>query len=183
MFRSPTISQDQTILSGPGGLEDTATLGVLLVCLLMERCLGLLQAPRSRLCCLLLEYWRVPLHLVSCWSSLVLEGCLGIYLLVFGCLGLLQASLKQNLASGQVVLGDTATLIVLLVLCYLHFGLLDWKYGGVFRFPTVSQDQTILSGPGGLEGAAALRDLLVSFTFVLDWRCDRVFRSPAFSQP
>ena len=71
------------MLSGPGGLEDTATLGVLLVCLLVEGCLGLLQAPRSRPCCLLLEYWRAPLHLVSCWSILVLEGCLGIYLLVF----------------------------------------------------------------------------------------------------
>ena len=31
MSRSPTVSQEQTILSGPGGLEDTATLSVLLV--------------------------------------------------------------------------------------------------------------------------------------------------------
>ena len=169
------------MLSGPGGLEGTATLGVLLVCLLVEGCLGLLQAPRSRPCCLVLEDWRTPLHLVSCWSICWWKG-VSVYLLVVGCLGLLQASLKQNIASGQVGLGDTATLIVLLVLCYLHFGLLDWRYGGVFRFPTVSQDQTILSGPGGLEGAAAFRDLLVSFTFVLDWRCDRVSRSPAVSQ-
>ena len=56
---------------------------------------------------------------------LVLEGCLGIFCWYLGCLGLLQASLKQNIASGQVGLGDTATLIVLLVLCYLHF----WVFG------------------------------------------------------
>ena len=30
------------------------------------------------------------------------------------------------------------------------------------RLPAVSQDQTILSGPGGLEGAAAFSVLLVS---------------------
>ena len=112
------------MLSGPGGLEDTATLGVLLVCLLVEGCLGLLQAPRSRPCCLVLEDWRTLLHLVSCWSICWWKGVL-VYLLVLGCLGLLQASLKQNIASGQVGLGDTATLSVLLVLCYLHF----WVFG------------------------------------------------------
>ena len=67
------------MLSGPGGLEDTATLGVLLVCLLVEGCLGLLQSPRSRPCCLVLEDWRTPLHLVSCWSILLVEGCLGLF--------------------------------------------------------------------------------------------------------
>ena len=81
MFRSPTVSREQTMLSGPGGLEDTATLGVLLVCLLVEGCLGLLQAPRSRPCCLLLEYWRAPLHLVSCWSICWWKGVM-VYLFV-----------------------------------------------------------------------------------------------------
>ena len=70
------------MLSGPGGLEDTATLGVLLVCLLVEGCLGLLQAPRSRPCCLVLEDWRTLLHLVSCWSICWWKGVL-VYLLVF----------------------------------------------------------------------------------------------------
>ena len=39
--RSPTGSQEQTMLSAPGVLEDTATLSVLLVYLLVEGCLGL----------------------------------------------------------------------------------------------------------------------------------------------
>ena len=103
------------MLSSPGGLEDTATHSVLLVCLLVGGCLGHLQSPRSRPSCLVLEDWRTPLHLVSCWSILggrVSRSCL----LVVGCLSFSQAFLKQTILSGQAGLGDTAALSVLLVL-------------------------------------------------------------------
>ena len=43
----------------------------------------------------------------------------------------------------------------------LLFQVLAWRCGRVSRLPAVSQGQTILSGPGGLEGAATLSVLLV----------------------